>query len=97
MPGLISVHYSTPPPLSFLPPIKLQIDIMKILIIATSHEELGTTGRKTGLWLEELAIPYYLFKDIGAVITLASPKGGAIPLDPKSESIIASTSTMVST
>jgi putative intracellular protease/amidase len=67
---------------------------MKLLIITTSHEDLGTTGRKTGLWLEELAVPYYLFKDTGAVITLASPKGEAIPLDPKSESIIASTSTI---
>ncbi|HEX9509932.1 MAG TPA: type 1 glutamine amidotransferase domain-containing protein [Puia sp.] len=67
---------------------------MKILIIATSHEQLGDTGRKTGLWLEELAVPYYLFKDAGAVITLASPKGGPIPLDPKSESIIASTATI---
>jgi len=64
---------------------------MKILIIATSHEQLGNTGRKTGLWLEELAIPYFIFKEAGAVITLASPKGGPIPLDPKSESIIVST------
>jgi putative intracellular protease/amidase len=64
---------------------------MKLLIIATSHEQLGDTGRKTGLWLGELAIPYYIFKEAGAVITLASPKGGPIPLDPKSESIIAST------
>jgi putative intracellular protease/amidase len=67
---------------------------MKLLIITTSHEDLGTTGRKTGLWLEELAVPYYLFKDIGASITLASPLGGAVPVDPKSESIIASTSTI---
>jgi putative intracellular protease/amidase len=67
---------------------------MKILIIATSHEQLGNTGRKTGLWLEELAVPYYIFLDAGAAITLASPKGGTIPLDPKSESIIASTTTI---
>lgn len=67
---------------------------MKILIIATSHEQLGDTGRKTGLWLEELAVPYYIFQDAGASITLASPKGGPIPLDPKSESIIASTTTI---
>jgi len=67
---------------------------MKILIVATSHEQLGDTGRKTGLWLEELAVPYYIFLDAGAIITLASPKGGPIPLDPKSESIIASTTTI---
>ncbi len=67
---------------------------MQILIVATSHGQLGDTGRKTGLWLEELAVPYYIFLDAGAVITLASPKGGPIPLDPKSESIIASTSTI---
>jgi putative intracellular protease/amidase len=55
---------------------------------------LGDTGRKTGCWLESLAIPYYTFKDAGATITLASPKGGPIPFDPKSESIIASNSTI---
>jgi putative intracellular protease/amidase len=67
---------------------------VKILIITTSHEQLGDTSRKTGVWLEELAVPYYIFKDAGAVITLASPLGGPIPIDPKSESIIASTSTI---
>jgi putative intracellular protease/amidase len=67
---------------------------MKILIVATSHEQLGDTGRKTGLWLEELAFPYYVFKDAGAVMVLASPRGGAVPLDPKSESILASTPTI---
>ena len=67
---------------------------MKILIITTSHEQLGNTGRKTGVWLEELAVPYYIFKDAGAEVTLASPLGGPIPIDPKSESIIASTSTI---
>jgi len=67
---------------------------MKILIVATSHEQLGDTGRKTGLWLEELAFPYYVFKDAGAVVVLASPRGGAVPLDPKSESILASTPTI---
>ena len=66
---------------------------IKILIVATSQEQMGETGRKTGVWLEELAVPYYIFKDAGAVITLASPKGGVVPLDPKSESIIVSTST----
>ena len=65
---------------------------IKILIIATSHQQMGDTNRKTGLWLEELSVPYYIFKDAGALITLASPSGGPVPLDPKSESIIASTS-----
>jgi len=58
---------------------------MKILMILTSHDQLGNTGRKTGFWLEEFAAPYYVFKDAGAQITLASPKGGQPPLDPKSE------------
>jgi putative intracellular protease/amidase len=58
---------------------------MKILMILTSHDQLGTTGRKTGFWLEELAAPYYAFKDAGAEIVLASPLGGQPPLDPKSD------------
>jgi len=57
---------------------------MKILMVLTSHDELGSTGKKTGFWLEEFAAPYYVFKDAGAEITLASPKGGQPPLDPKS-------------
>jgi putative intracellular protease/amidase len=57
---------------------------MKILLVLTSHDELGNTGRKTGFWLEELAAPYFIFKDAGVQITLASPKGGQPPLDPKS-------------
>jgi putative intracellular protease/amidase len=57
---------------------------MKVLIVLTSHDQLGTTGKKTGFWLEELAAPYYTFKDAGADIVLASPKGGQPPLDPKS-------------
>ncbi|GHF64973.1 putative intracellular protease/amidase [Amycolatopsis bartoniae] len=57
---------------------------MKVLIVLTSHDELGNTGRKTGFWLEELAAPYYRFHDAGWEITLASPKGGRPPLDPKS-------------
>jgi putative intracellular protease/amidase len=57
---------------------------MKILMVLTSHDKLGNTGRKTGFWLEELAAPYYTFKDAGAQIVLASPKGGQPPLDPKS-------------
>ena len=58
---------------------------MKILIVLTSHDQLGDTGKKTGFWLEEFVAPYYVLKDAGAAITLASPKGGRPPLDPKSE------------
>ncbi|MFV1490957.1 type 1 glutamine amidotransferase domain-containing protein [Phaeobacter sp. JH18-32] len=58
---------------------------MKILMILTSHDQLGDTGEKTGFWLEEFAAPYYVFKDAGAEVTLASPKGGQPPLDPKSD------------
>ena len=58
---------------------------MKILMVLTSHDQLGDTGRKTGFWLEEFAAPYYAFKDAGAQIVLASPKGGQPPLDPKSD------------
>src|SRR5580698_10558616 len=57
---------------------------MKILMVLTSHDQLGNTGRKTGFWLEELAAPFFVFRDSGAEITLASPKGGLPPLDPKS-------------
>ena len=57
---------------------------MKILMVLTSHDQLGDTGRKTGFWLEELAAPYYAFRDAGAEIVLASPKGGLPPVDPKS-------------
>jgi putative intracellular protease/amidase len=59
-------------------------NVMKVLMVITSHDQLGNTGRKTGFWLEELAAPYYVFKDAGVDITLASPKGGRPPLDPKS-------------
>ncbi|WP_447577931.1 type 1 glutamine amidotransferase domain-containing protein [Achromobacter kerstersii] len=58
---------------------------MKILIVLTSHDTLGNTGRKTGFWLEEFAAPYYAFVDAGATVTLASPQGGQPPLDPKSD------------
>jgi putative intracellular protease/amidase len=58
---------------------------MKILMILTSHDQLGSTGKKTGFWLEEFAAPYYTFKDAGAEVTLASPKAGHPPLDPKSD------------
>eukprot|EP01041_Mallomonas_annulata_P019944 gene19944-39506_t len=58
---------------------------MKILMILTSHDQLGDTGKKTGFWLEEFAAPYYVFKDAGAELVLASPQGGQPPLDPKSD------------
>ncbi len=58
---------------------------MKILMVFTSHDILGSTGRKTGFWLEEGAAPYYVFKDAGVELTLASPKGGQPPVDPKSD------------
>ncbi|MCI2263224.1 type 1 glutamine amidotransferase domain-containing protein [Xanthomonas indica] len=58
---------------------------MKILMVLTSHDRLGDTGHKTGFWLEEFAAPYYTFKDAGAELALASPKGGQPPLDPKSD------------
>src|ERR1700761_5181086 len=58
---------------------------MKILMILTSHDQLGNTGRKTGFWLEEFAAPYFVFRDAGVELTLASPKGGQPPLDPKSD------------
>jgi putative intracellular protease/amidase len=58
---------------------------MKILMVLTSHDQLGNTGRKTGFWLEEFAAPYFVFKDAGVEVTLASPKGGQPPIDPKSD------------
>jgi len=58
---------------------------MKILMVLTSHDKLGDTGKKTGFWLEEFAAPYYVFKNAGAVIVVASPLGGQPPLDPKSD------------
>ena len=60
---------------------------MNVLIVLTSHDKLGDTGHKTGFWLEELASPYYVFKDNNALITLASPLGGQPPLDPKSDEV----------
>lgn len=66
---------------------------MKILIVLTSHDQLGETGKKTGFWLEELAAPYYTFIDAGADVTLASPAGGQPPLDPKSNEPDAQTET----
>ena len=58
---------------------------MKILMVLTSHDKLGNTGRKTGFWLEEFAAPYFTFLDAGAAVTLASPKGGQPPIDPVSD------------
>ncbi|QIE47748.1 MULTISPECIES: type 1 glutamine amidotransferase domain-containing protein [Rhodobacterales] len=64
---------------------------MKILMVLTSHDTLGDTAKKTGFWLEEFAAPYYVFKDAGANIILASPKGGQPPIDPSSDSADAQT------
>ena len=58
---------------------------MKILMVLTSHDQLGDTGRKTGFWLEEFAAPYFVFRDAGVELALASPKGGQPPVDPKSD------------
>jgi len=58
---------------------------MKIAMVLTSHDQLGNTGRKTGFWLEEFAAPYFVFRDAGVQLTLASPKGGLPPVDPKSD------------
>jgi putative intracellular protease/amidase len=58
---------------------------MKIVMVLTSHNQLGNTGRKTGFWLEEFAAPYFVFRDAGVELTLASPKGGQPPIDPKSD------------
>ena len=58
---------------------------MKIVMVLTSHDQLGSTGRKTGFWLEEFAAPYFVFRDAGVQLTLASPKGGQPPIDPKSD------------
>ena len=58
---------------------------MNVLMVLTSHDQLGNTGAKTGFWLEEFAAPYYVFKDAGATVVLASPAGGQPPLDPKSD------------
>ena len=64
---------------------------MNILMVLTSHSQLGDTGKKTGFWLEEFAAPYYAFKDAGANVTLVSPDGGQPPLDPKSDEVDAQT------
>jgi len=59
---------------------------MKVLIVLTSHSDLGDTGHKTGFWIEEFAAPYYVMADAGVELTIASPKGGQPPIDPKSDS-----------
>jgi putative intracellular protease/amidase len=59
--------------------------MVKILIVLTSHDQLGASGKKTGFWLEEFAAPYYVFRDAGVEVTLASPSGGLPPMDPKSD------------
>ena len=64
---------------------------MKILMVLTSHSELGNTGKKTGFWIEEFAAPYYVLADAGAIITIASPNGGQPPVDPASEAADAQT------
>lgn len=64
---------------------------MKVLFVITSEESLGATGHKTGVWLEELAAPYYVFKDAGWDLTLVSPKGGQPPIDPNSNAAGAAT------
>ena len=68
---------------------------MEILMVLTSHDQLGNTGRKTGLWLEEFAAPYFVFRDAGVNLTLASPKGGQPPIDPKSDLPDNQTSAMI--
>lgn len=67
--------------------------MMKILMVLTSHDQLGNTGKKTGFWLEEFTSPYYTFTDAGADVTLSSPNGGQPPLDPKSDAEDAQTET----
>ena len=66
-------------------PGNMRITNVKILMVLTSHDRLGDTGRKTGFWLEEFAAPYFVFRDAGVELTLASPKGGQPPIDPKSD------------
>jgi putative intracellular protease/amidase len=64
---------------------------VKVLFVTTSHDKMGDTNGSTGVWLEELAVPYYVFMDAGVEVTVASPRGGLVPLDPKSQSIIVAT------
>lgn len=71
--------------------LNLKNNVMKILVVLTSHSELGNTGKKTGFWIEEFATPYYAFKGAGATVSLASPKGGQPPIDPKSDELSSQT------
>ena len=70
--------------MKFVPPTEVH-GMSKILIVLTSHDTLGNTGKPTGFWLEEFTAPYYVFRDAGAEVTVASPKGGQPPVDPKSD------------
>jgi putative intracellular protease/amidase len=72
----------------------MEDDMSKVLMVLTSHDRLGDTGQKTGFWLEEFAAPYYILKDAGLAVTLASPKGGQPPLDPKSDDPASQTEAM---
>jgi putative intracellular protease/amidase len=72
----------------------MEDDMTKVLMVLTSHDRLGDTGQKTGFWLEEFAAPYYILKDAGLDVTLASPKGGQPPLDPKSDDPASQTEAM---
>jgi putative intracellular protease/amidase len=67
------------------------MNAIKVLFVTTSHDKMGDTGNKTGVWLEEIATPYFIFKEAGASITVASPNGGQVPLEPKSLAIILAT------
>jgi len=67
------------------------MESIKVLIVATSHDKMGDTDASTGIWLEEMAAPYYIFQEAGADITIASPNGGQVPIDPKSLGIIIAT------
>ena len=73
------------PALSIIRASPLRRRAVKVLMVLTSHDRLGDTGEKTGFWLEEFAAPYYVFKDAGIDVALASPKGGQPPIDPKSD------------
>ena len=85
----VRLFFESSNPLGFYPisqhPAILYVRKIKILIVLTSHDKLGETGKKTGFWQEEFAAPYYLLKDVGVAVTLASSKGGPPPFDPKSE------------
>lgn len=89
----LTTPWTVPPITSFNPGPRSTFPgtAMKILMVLTSHDQLGATGARTGFWLEEFASPYYAFRDAGAEVTLASPRGGQPPLDPKSDDPAAQT------